>query len=284
MRQPRQLSEAVNRDPGGTDDALQTLGPFDGVWGHPAVFGGKGGWVYVLESSGGGYLRARATESTVKGYHNSPRQATSTQTFGYTSGSPVVTSNGTKAGSAVVWAVYVRNAKGDDAQLQAYKAIPVGGTLKLLWSSPIGIGSKIHYSDQLRRHGLRREQVGPDNGVRHQVERALLGHTGELRKRGGRDEQDRGRHGDRTQSMTVSASVSGDWCARGRGWRQVPTRQLTGPGVEGSTGVAGTEPIEGSNQPFSVSAPSGPVPSPAAGHANSTSRTRRIRRVKWSRR
>ena len=27
-----------------------------GVWGHPAVYGGQGGWVYVLESAGGGDL------------------------------------------------------------------------------------------------------------------------------------------------------------------------------------------------------------------------------------
>jgi hypothetical protein len=41
-----------------SDAVLQTLGPFDGVWGHPAAYGGQGGWVYVLESAGGGYLRA----------------------------------------------------------------------------------------------------------------------------------------------------------------------------------------------------------------------------------
>ena len=43
-----------------SDAVLQTLGPFDGVWGHPAAYGGQGGWVYILQSAGGGSL-ARAT-------------------------------------------------------------------------------------------------------------------------------------------------------------------------------------------------------------------------------
>ena len=44
--------------PGQTDDTIETLGPYNGVWGHLAAYGGEGGWVYVTESSGGGYLRA----------------------------------------------------------------------------------------------------------------------------------------------------------------------------------------------------------------------------------
>ena len=51
---------------GGTDAVLQTLGPFGGVWGHPAAYGGQGGWVYVLESAGGGYSAPSATASTVR--------------------------------------------------------------------------------------------------------------------------------------------------------------------------------------------------------------------------
>ena len=43
---------------GGGDAVLQEIGPYVGVWGHPAVYGGQGGWVYILESAGGGTLRA----------------------------------------------------------------------------------------------------------------------------------------------------------------------------------------------------------------------------------
>ncbi len=127
------------------DAVLQTLGPFDGVWGHPAAYGGQGGWVYVLESAGGGYLRAL---SYGLGGHGEPQLAnvaTSSESFGYTSGSPLVTSDGTQAGSAVVWVLYTREGATEDGaggQLRAYDAEPEGSTLALLWSAPIGDATK----------------------------------------------------------------------------------------------------------------------------------------------
>lgn len=124
---------------------LQTLGPFDGVWGHPAAYGGQGGWVYILESAGGGYLRALSYGLGGKGEPQLTSAGTSAESFGYTSGSPLVTSNGTQPGSAVVWVVYTREGateNGAGGQLRAYEAIPEGGTLKLLWSAPIGRASK----------------------------------------------------------------------------------------------------------------------------------------------
>ena len=130
------------------DAVLQTLGPFDGVWGQPAAYGGQGGWVYVLESAGGGFLRALSYGLNGAGVPQLSSVATSAESFGYTSGSPLVTSNGTSAGSAVVWVVYSRGPneekaeKGTGGQLRAYAAMPVGGTLPLLWSAPIGTASK----------------------------------------------------------------------------------------------------------------------------------------------
>jgi hypothetical protein len=127
---------------GGGDDVLQELGPYGGVWGHPAAYGGQGGWVYVLESGGGGYLRALSYGVDA---HRVPQLAsagTSTGSFGWTSGSPMVTSDGTTAGSAVVWVVYSRGATGEGGQLRAYGAIPSDGVLPLLWSAPIGTASK----------------------------------------------------------------------------------------------------------------------------------------------
>ncbi len=128
--------------PGMTDDTIQTLGPYDGVWGHLAVYGGQGGWVYITESSGGGYLRALSYGVNGSGVPELTSAGTSTGAFGYTSGSPEVTSNGTTAGSAVVWTVYSDGPTGGDAQLRAYGAIPSGGVLPLLWSAPIGTASK----------------------------------------------------------------------------------------------------------------------------------------------
>jgi outer membrane protein assembly factor BamB len=128
--------------PKGGDAVLQTLGPFDGVWGHPAAYGGQGGWVYVLESAGGGFLRALSYGLNGEGTPELSSAATSAESFGYTSGSPLVTSNGTAAGSAVVWVVYASGPGGGGSQLRAYQAIPSGGTLQLLWSGKIGKSSK----------------------------------------------------------------------------------------------------------------------------------------------
>jgi outer membrane protein assembly factor BamB len=126
--------------PGATDAVLQTLGPFGGVWGQPAAYGGQGGWVYVLES-GGGVLRALSYGVDGSGVPQLASSATAGN-FGYTSGSPMVTSDGTAAGSAVVWAVYSNGGGGGSGELQAYNAIPSGGSLALLWSAPIGTASK----------------------------------------------------------------------------------------------------------------------------------------------
>ncbi len=126
----------------GGDAVLQELGPYGGVWGHPAVYGGQGGWVYVLESAGGGYLRALSYGVDAQGVPQLTSAGTSSGSFGYTSGSPMVTSNGTTAGSAVVWVVFSSGPSGAKAQLRAYGAIPSNGVLPLLWSAPIGTASK----------------------------------------------------------------------------------------------------------------------------------------------
>lgn len=125
-----------------SDGVLQTLGPFDGVWGHPAAYGGQGGWVYVLESAGGGYLRALSYGLNGGGEPALASAGTSSESFGYTSGSPLVTSDGTATGSAVVWVVYTNGPNGGRGQLRAYDAVPTGGNLPLLWSGKIGTASK----------------------------------------------------------------------------------------------------------------------------------------------
>lgn len=134
--------------PGESDAVLQELGPFAGVWGHPACYGGQGGWVYVLESAGGGYLQALSYGLNGEGKPALSVGGTSSESFGYTSGSPLVTSNGTTEGSAVVWVVYSRGTTEEEAelghggQLRAYAATPTGGNLPLLWSAKIGVASK----------------------------------------------------------------------------------------------------------------------------------------------
>ncbi len=128
--------------PGESDAVLQTLGPIQGVWGHPAAYGGQGGWVYVLGSAGGGNLLALSYGLNGEGLPALSPVASSVETFGYTSGSPLVTSDGTTAGSAVVWVVYENGPNGGRGQLRAYAASPNGETLPLLWSHSIGTASK----------------------------------------------------------------------------------------------------------------------------------------------
>ncbi|MEV5969402.1 choice-of-anchor D domain-containing protein [Streptomyces sp. NPDC051921] len=129
-----------SQGPGGTDKVLGTFGPYEGVWGHPGVYGGQGGYVYTIGSRGP--LRAFAYGLTGTGRPALTNTGSSTGTFGYTSGSPVITSTGTNSGSALVWAVYSDGSNGANGQLRAYDAVPVNGTLKLRWSAPIGTASK----------------------------------------------------------------------------------------------------------------------------------------------
>ncbi|PBC60104.1 hypothetical protein BKI49_31030 [Streptomyces sp. Tue6028] len=129
-----------SQGPGGTDAVLGTFGPYEGVWGHPAAYGGEGGLVYTIGSRGP--LRAFTYGVNGAGLPSLTNTGTSSGTFGYTSGSPVVTSTGTTPGSALVWAVYTDGSNGANAQLRAYDAVPVKGTLNLRFSAPIGTASK----------------------------------------------------------------------------------------------------------------------------------------------
>jgi hypothetical protein len=125
---------------GGTDASVQTVGPYKGIWGHPAVYGAEGGWVYYVEN--GGPLRAYKRSVTASGDPALTAAGASSGTFGYTSGSPVVTSDGSTAGSGLVWVVYSSGSTGSGGQLRAYDAVPTSGVLKLRWSAAIGNASK----------------------------------------------------------------------------------------------------------------------------------------------
>ncbi|WP_307623791.1 choice-of-anchor D domain-containing protein [Streptomyces sp. V3I7] len=125
---------------GGTDKVLGTFGPYEGVWGHPGAYGGEGGYVYTIGS--GGPLRAFKYGVSGTGLPALSNTGSSTARFGYTSGSPVITSTGTTPGSAVVWAVAADGSNGANGQLRAYDAVPANGTLKMLWSAPIGTAAK----------------------------------------------------------------------------------------------------------------------------------------------
>ncbi|MET7424854.1 choice-of-anchor D domain-containing protein [Dactylosporangium sp. NPDC005555] len=127
--------------PGGGDASVgPPAGPYNGVWGHPAFWGGDGGYVYQVENQG--FLRAFKYGVNGAGLPVLTSAGTSASTFGYTSGSPAVTSTGTTSGSAIVWAVYSDGSNGANGQLRAYDALPVNGRLNLRYSAPIGVATK----------------------------------------------------------------------------------------------------------------------------------------------
>jgi hypothetical protein len=125
---------------GKKDDVLQTGGPWHGVWGYPSFWGGGSGYVYMTNNRGP--LSAFKVGVSGSGKPALSRAGTSAARFGYTSGSPMVTSNGTKAGSALVWVVFSKGPNGAGGQLRAYDAVPSKGRLALRYSAPIGTATK----------------------------------------------------------------------------------------------------------------------------------------------
>ncbi|MEZ0114949.1 hypothetical protein ABH920_008984 [Catenulispora sp. EB89] len=138
----------MGQGPKGTDAAVQTIGPLPGgQWGHPAVWGGDGGYVYEVGNQQP--LVALQAGATADGIPTLTQAGSSTDIFGYTSGSPIVTSTDSVSGSAVVWVVQApvgpwgNGATGENATLNAYSAIPDShGTLDKLYSAPIGRAAK----------------------------------------------------------------------------------------------------------------------------------------------
>ncbi|MEV6924607.1 choice-of-anchor D domain-containing protein [Dactylosporangium sp. NPDC051485] len=124
----------------GGDNVVQNLGPYHGFWNHPAVYGGEGGYIYMVQS----YSSMLAFKYGVGG-DGKPAltlAGNSAEYFGYTAGSPIVTSNATTPGSAVVWVTNTDGPNGSNGRLCAYRAVPVNNQIPLLRCFPIGTASK----------------------------------------------------------------------------------------------------------------------------------------------
>jgi hypothetical protein len=133
--------------PGGADNVVQRIGPYGGVWSRPGVWPGDGGWIYIPTASGApgthnGYLRVYKYGLSGSGQPTLSLQATSSDLFGFGTSAPVITSDGTNSGSALVWTTWMPEGGGVGAQLRAYDPVPVEGKPVLRWSAPIGTGSK----------------------------------------------------------------------------------------------------------------------------------------------
>ena len=139
----------IAQGPAGSDDVVQRIGPYGGVWSRPGVWPGEGGWVYIPTASGGnspsgsaGNLRVYRYGLSGTGSPTLSLQATSAEEFGFGTGAPVITSEGTTSGTALVWTIWMPNGGGVGAQLRAYDPLPVNGQPVLRWSAPIGTGTK----------------------------------------------------------------------------------------------------------------------------------------------
>jgi outer membrane protein assembly factor BamB len=148
---------------GGKDNVIEEkgLGEYGGVWDGFAVWPGDGGYVYIpgVSKPATGqenfdYLRYFKYGVT-SGKPNLSIAATSTEQFGFGSGSPIVTSNGTGSGSAVLWITRCANVEighCENAELWAYDATPVEGKPRRLWTAPIGFASKFSRPDASGGH------------------------------------------------------------------------------------------------------------------------------------
>jgi iron transport multicopper oxidase len=130
-----------DQGPGGGDGVVERVGPNGGVWGRPGVWPGDGGYVYIATSSGqggGGLFDVYKYGLSGTGEPSLSLAGNASDVFGWGSGSPVITSDGTTSGSAVVWIIWSANRQGSGGQLRAYDPVPSGGQLRLLYSAAIG--------------------------------------------------------------------------------------------------------------------------------------------------
>jgi hypothetical protein len=118
-----------------------------GLWGHMAAFAGVGSsgqaTDYIYYAGAGWAHTANMYALKFDGSNAAAPVLTNigatTQTFGFSSGSPVITSNGTAATSAVVWEIHSDNGNGTNGSLNAYAGLPNStGVLQQLFTSPIG--------------------------------------------------------------------------------------------------------------------------------------------------
>ncbi|MCW2931853.1 MAG: legume lectin beta domain protein [Actinomycetia bacterium] len=129
------------------DDPSTNGGTAHGLWGHMAAFAGSGGDDYIYyQGAGWGnsgpmyVLKFNGANPAKPVLENIGQTALQ---FGFSSGSPVITSNAASAASAIVWEVYTGYDTGEYASLNAYSAVPTSkGVLQKIWSAPIGAASQ----------------------------------------------------------------------------------------------------------------------------------------------
>jgi PQQ-like domain/Abnormal spindle-like microcephaly-assoc'd, ASPM-SPD-2-Hydin/HYDIN/CFA65/VesB-like, Ig-like domain len=145
---------------GGKDADLSVTTPYGGLWGHPATFGDTTPLTSANAATADDYVYYVGKSDVLRvfkvGVNGSDKPvlsdvANSKLTYGYTSGSPVITSNGADATTPVLWVVHTADKTGANAELEAYdvSSAAIGGctssatcSLSPIWSAPIGTAAK----------------------------------------------------------------------------------------------------------------------------------------------
>jgi hypothetical protein len=124
--------------PGGSDNGLFVTKPYGaGEWGHPAIFGDTPVTIanshtnpvdndFLVSVAKDDVLRVFRFAVTASGKPRLSYVANSTLNYGFSSGSPVVTSNGDDPATAVVWEVYAHNTKGKSGAGSVLEAYSLG--------------------------------------------------------------------------------------------------------------------------------------------------------------
>jgi hypothetical protein len=142
--------------PGKTDEDLDVVGPFASQFNHPAFFADTttltsantpGSNDYMIYVGKNDYMREFKAGATSSGKPTLTDVNNSTFTLGYTSGAPVITSNGTNPATGLVWVEHNNDKTGAGAFLGAWELLGVprsGGGTKLseIWAASIGTASQ----------------------------------------------------------------------------------------------------------------------------------------------
>jgi hypothetical protein len=112
----------------------------EGLWSTPAVWPGDGGWVYITPKHAP--FQALRYGVRADGVPTLVPVGTTTDTFEFFSGSPIVTSDGTTSGSALVWVAYAAGAWAAGS-LRAYAPLPdASGNMDVVYEDSYGQSSK----------------------------------------------------------------------------------------------------------------------------------------------
>ncbi len=132
-------------------DPTANAGIAHGLWGHMAAFAGVGragqptDFIYYAGVGWGSTdtMHVLSFDSTNPAKPVLEDIGATSTLFGFSSGSPVITSNGATASSAVVWEVHADDQTGAGGSLDAFYAMPTAaGILPQIWSAPIGDASQ----------------------------------------------------------------------------------------------------------------------------------------------